>query len=280
MRVRLDRVRLHVVPTDRVWLRDSAPTGVLDAAGSVVLLNWAFNALGEVRQLRSTTQRVGRAIARHHRAAASRSRARRRRRPRRARRRRHRRQRPRPAARHRGVAAVRRAGAQPRPRRERTTRRVFARVARRRPRRSGSAKAASATTRTATSTTSRASSATDTVVLAVEEDPADENHARSMDNLRRLRAGRSGAVAAAHRDAAVPAAGDRWTASGCRRATPTSTSPTASCSCRRSTIRTIAWRSTSWRTMPSRTIVGIHAVDLVWGLGTLHCLTQQEPAGC
>jgi agmatine deiminase len=27
-----------------------------------------------------------------------------------------------------------------------------------------------------------------------------------------------------------------------------------------------------------RTVVGIHAVDLVWGLGTLHCLTQQEPA--
>jgi agmatine deiminase len=29
---------------------------------------------------------------------------------------------------------------------------------------------------------------------------------------------------------------------------------------------------------PTRGIVGIHAVDLVWGLGTLHCLTQQEPA--
>ena len=28
---------------------------------------------------------------------------------------------------------------------------------------------------------------------------------------------------------------------------------------------------------PGRKIVGIHAVDLVWGLGTLHCLTQQEP---
>jgi len=26
-----------------------------------------------------------------------------------------------------------------------------------------------------------------------------------------------------------------------------------------------------------RPVVGIHAVDLVWGLGTLHCLTQQEP---
>lgn len=29
---------------------------------------------------------------------------------------------------------------------------------------------------------------------------------------------------------------------------------------------------------PSRTVVGIHAVDLVWGLGALHCLTQQQPA--
>ncbi len=26
-----------------------------------------------------------------------------------------------------------------------------------------------------------------------------------------------------------------------------------------------------------RKVVGIHAVDLVWGLGTLHCLTQQQP---
>ncbi len=29
---------------------------------------------------------------------------------------------------------------------------------------------------------------------------------------------------------------------------------------------------------PTREIIGIHAVDLVWGLGTLHCMTQQEPA--
>ena len=29
---------------------------------------------------------------------------------------------------------------------------------------------------------------------------------------------------------------------------------------------------------PTREVVGIHAVDLVWGLGTLHCLTQQQPA--
>ena len=29
---------------------------------------------------------------------------------------------------------------------------------------------------------------------------------------------------------------------------------------------------------PTRKVVGIYARDLVWGLGTIHCLTQQEPA--
>ena len=28
-----------------------------------------------------------------------------------------------------------------------------------------------------------------------------------------------------------------------------------------------------------RPVIGIHAVDLVWGLGTIHCLTRQEPQG-
>jgi len=28
-----------------------------------------------------------------------------------------------------------------------------------------------------------------------------------------------------------------------------------------------------------REVIGIHAVDLVWGLGTLHCMTQQQPIG-
>lgn len=30
---------------------------------------------------------------------------------------------------------------------------------------------------------------------------------------------------------------------------------------------------------PDREVVGIHCGDLIWGLGTLHCMTQQEPAG-
>jgi agmatine deiminase len=29
---------------------------------------------------------------------------------------------------------------------------------------------------------------------------------------------------------------------------------------------------------PGREVVGIYCVDLVWGLGTLHCMTQQEPS--
>jgi len=28
---------------------------------------------------------------------------------------------------------------------------------------------------------------------------------------------------------------------------------------------------------PTRSVVGIHSVDLVWGFGTIHCLTQQQP---
>jgi agmatine deiminase len=29
---------------------------------------------------------------------------------------------------------------------------------------------------------------------------------------------------------------------------------------------------------PGREVVGIHASDLIWGFGTLHCMSQQIPA--
>ncbi|MFN7679868.1 MAG: agmatine deiminase family protein, partial [Planctomyces sp.] len=29
---------------------------------------------------------------------------------------------------------------------------------------------------------------------------------------------------------------------------------------------------------PDRRIVGVDCLDLVWGLGALHCMTQQQPA--
>ena len=29
---------------------------------------------------------------------------------------------------------------------------------------------------------------------------------------------------------------------------------------------------------PDREVVGIDSVDIIWGLGSFHCLSQQEPA--
>jgi len=35
--------RLHIVSNDRVWLRDSAPTGVIRGDGRAEWINWGFN---------------------------------------------------------------------------------------------------------------------------------------------------------------------------------------------------------------------------------------------
>ena len=88
-----------------------------------------------------------------------------------------------------------------------------------------------------------------------------------------------GRLEARGRGAADAGAARSSTACACRRATRTSTSPTRPCSSRPSTIRPTArpWAS-SPSSSPTARSSGIHAVDLVWGLGTLHCLTQQQPA--
>src|SRR3954466_11337886 len=54
-------VRLHVVANDRVWLRDSGPTGVLDQ-DRVKLVNWRFNAWAKYDNY-SRDERIGRAVA-------------------------------------------------------------------------------------------------------------------------------------------------------------------------------------------------------------------------
>ena len=117
------------------------------------------------------------------------------------------------------------------------------------------------------------------VVTVVEANPADENYAPLQENLERLR-GMTDVDGRKLEVVPLPMPGPSCsTASGCRRATPTSTSPTASCWCRRSTTRTTAWR---WACWPSCSRIArwsaSTAVDLVWGLGTLHCMTQQEPS--
>ena len=117
------------------------------------------------------------------------------------------------------------------------------------------------------------------MVLAYEEDPADdENHRRSADNMRRLElAGANDGtlkVVKLPYPRAVTMHGDRLPASYANFyianglvLVPTFNDPND-----RVALNTLA------PLFPDRPVVGIHAVDLVWGFGTLHCLTQQQPA--
>jgi agmatine deiminase len=121
--------------------------------------------------------------------------------------------------------------------------------------------------------------APDVVVLAYERDPADdENHRRSADNLRRLEL--AGAERGAFRVITLPyprpvvMRGERLPASYANFyiANGVVLVPTFNDPNDRVALNALA------QAMPDRTVVGIHAVDLVWGLGTLHCLSQQQPA--
>jgi agmatine deiminase len=115
------------------------------------------------------------------------------------------------------------------------------------------------------------------IVLAYEADPADDNHLRSADNLRRLElaGGAVGALKIVKLPFPRPLVmdGERLPASYANFyiangivIVPTFNDPND-----RIALATIA------TLLPDRQVVGIHAVDLVWGLGTLHCLTQQQP---
>jgi agmatine deiminase len=117
----------------------------------------------------------------------------------------------------------------------------------------------------------------ETVVLAVEEDPADDNHQRSMDNVRRLELAQKAVgqlrIVRLPFPRPVVMNGERLPASYANFyiANGVVLVPTFNDANDRLALNTLA------ELMPSHRIVGIHAVDLVWGLGTLHCLTQQEP---
>ncbi len=117
------------------------------------------------------------------------------------------------------------------------------------------------------------------VVLAHEEDPADENHRRSLDNLHRLQRatdarGEALRVVTLPYPRAVIMEGTRLPASYANFyiANGVCIVPTFNDANDRVALNTLA------TLLPEHRIVGIHAVDLVWGLGTLHCLTQQQPA--
>jgi agmatine deiminase len=116
------------------------------------------------------------------------------------------------------------------------------------------------------------------VLLAYEPDPDDANHRPSIDNLARLEAASKMLplrVVKLPYPRAIVMEGQRLPASYANFyiANGVVIVPTFNDPNDRIALDMIA------REFPGRSVVGIHAVDLVWGLGTLHCLSQQQPAG-
>lgn len=115
------------------------------------------------------------------------------------------------------------------------------------------------------------------VLLAYEPNASDSNHRQSVDNLKRLE---TAASRSAMRIVKLPyprpivMEGQRLPASYANFyiANNIVIVPTFNDPMDRVALGMIAAE------FPGRETVGIHAVDLVWGLGTLHCLTQQQPS--
>ena len=120
----------------------------------------------------------------------------------------------------------------------------------------------------------------DTIVAAVETDVRDDNHAPLADNLARLRAmrdlhGRPLHVASIPMPRPLFFDGERLPASYLNFyvgndvvLAPTFNDPTD-----REALSILA------DLFPAREVVGIHAGDLILGLGAVHCVTQQQPRG-
>lgn len=118
-----------------------------------------------------------------------------------------------------------------------------------------------------------------TVVTVVEQDKRDDNYARLRDNLKRLKGARDQdgkqltvvelpmPRALAFEDLRLPASYANFLICNHAVLVPTFNDPAD-----RVALTLLA------QAFPTREVVGIHALDLVWGLGTVHCLSQQEPA--
>jgi len=117
-----------------------------------------------------------------------------------------------------------------------------------------------------------------TIVTAVEPDKRDPNHAPLADNLQRLKAartldGKQFDLVELPMPRPVVFCGRRLPASYANFyiANELVLVPTFHDSNDRIALNTLA------EVFPGREVIGIHSVDLVWGLGTLHCMTQQQP---
>jgi len=117
-----------------------------------------------------------------------------------------------------------------------------------------------------------------TIVCVVETNPSDANYEPLRENLERLKAatdqdGRPLGVVTLPMPAPVVFAGQRLPASYANFYVANSLVlvPTFDDPADRVALDTLA------SVLPGRTVVGIHSLDLVWGLGTLHCLTREQP---
>ncbi|HEY4089002.1 MAG TPA: agmatine deiminase family protein [Bryobacteraceae bacterium] len=113
----------------------------------------------------------------------------------------------------------------------------------------------------------------DSIVMVSEDDPSDPNHAPLAENWERVK---SMPVRARKLPMPGPLSFDgvRLPASYANFyvANRTVLVPTFNDPNDRVALNTLA------ECFPDRRVVGIHCVELVWGLGTLHCMTQQQPA--
>jgi agmatine deiminase len=118
-----------------------------------------------------------------------------------------------------------------------------------------------------------------TIVAAVEPEPSDPNHMPLAENLARLKAartpgGKQFTIIELPMPRPVVFNGQRLPASYANFyianglvLVPTFHDPND-----RVALNTLA------EVFPGREVIGIHSVDLIWGLGTLHCMTQQQSA--
>ena len=121
--------------------------------------------------------------------------------------------------------------------------------------------------------------AADTIVTAIEPNARDANHQPLAENLTRLKAARTQAGKqftvvelplprpVVFRSQRLPASYANFYIANGLVLVPTFNDPNDR----------IALNILS-EVFPNREVIGIHSVDLVWGLGTLHCMTQQQPA--
>jgi agmatine deiminase len=112
-----------------------------------------------------------------------------------------------------------------------------------------------------------------TVVAGDEKNPADANYTPLQENLERLRAISGLTVVSLPMPAPIVFDGMRLPASYANFyiANGVVIVPTFNDPADRNALGILA------DLFPDREVVGIHCGDLIWGLGTLHCMTQQEP---